>query len=99
MGDELDGYQAYLLRLWCVRYQGEWQWRCSVDSPHTGERHSFGTLAELFSFLTDKTRQETPRSGFDGQDVDRGPGGEADADGGRYGEAEIGGRGERRPTE
>ena len=72
MRDEPDGYQAYLLRLWRVRYQGRWQWRASIDSPHTGEQHNFGTLAGLFAFLKDKTRQETPRSGVDGQDVDGG---------------------------
>jgi hypothetical protein len=61
MRDEPDDYLAYLLRLWRVRYQGRWQWRASIDSPHTGERRSFGTLAGLLTFLEDKTRQEGPR--------------------------------------
>ena len=71
MDDESDGYQAYLLRLWRVRCQGRWQWRASVDSPHTNEQHSFGSLAGLFAFLNDKTRQENPQSRVDRQDADR----------------------------
>lgn len=70
MDDESDGYQAYLLRLWRVRCQGRWQWRASVDNPHTNEQHSFGTLAGLFTFLNDKTRQENPHSRVDRQDAD-----------------------------
>jgi hypothetical protein len=72
MRDETDGYQAYLLRLWRVRYQGRWRWRASIDSPHTGECQVFATLAGLFTFLKDKTLQETPVSGVDRQEVDRG---------------------------
>lgn len=69
---ESDGYQAYLLRLWRARCRGRWQWRVSVENPFSGERHGFRTLAELFTFLEDKTREETPRGGVEGQDVDRG---------------------------
>ena len=61
MRDEPDDYLAYLMRLWRVLYQGRWEWRASIDCPHTGERHSFGTLAGLFSFLEDKTSQQSPR--------------------------------------
>lgn len=71
MGDESDGYQAYLLRLWRVRCQGRWEWRASVESPHTDEQHNFGTLAGLFTFLSDKTREESPQSRIDRQNVDR----------------------------
>ena len=73
MRDERDGYQAYLLRLWRVRYQGRWQWRASIDSPNTGERRSFADLAAFVTFLKDKTRQETPPSGVGRQDVDGDP--------------------------
>ncbi len=69
MSDERDGYQAYLLRLWRVRYQGQWQWRASIDSPNTGERRSFADLAAFVTFLNDTTRQETPPGGVDSQDV------------------------------
>ena len=70
--DEQDEYQTFLLRLWRARYHGRWSWRASLESPRTGERHTLGTLAGLFTFLEDKTRQETPRSGVDRQEVDRG---------------------------
>lgn len=70
MDDESDGYQAYLLRLWRVRCQGRWEWRSSIESPHTDEQHSFGTLAGLFAFLNDKTRQKSAQSRVDTQDED-----------------------------
>lgn len=69
MRDERDGYQAYLLRLWRVRYQGQWQWRASVDSPNTGERRSFADLAAFVAFLYGTTHQETPPGGADTQDL------------------------------
>ena len=72
MRDEPENYHAYLLRLWRVPYRGRWQWRAAIDCPHTGERHSFGTLAGLFTFLREKTHQETPENRPDRQDVDRG---------------------------
>jgi hypothetical protein len=47
-------YLSYLLRLW--RIQGEAAaWRCSLESPHTGERLGFGSLDELFAFLREQT--------------------------------------------
>jgi hypothetical protein len=70
MDGERQGYQAYLVRLWRVCSGGQWVWRAALESPHTGERHVFATLAALFTFLESKTRQEAPRSGIDRQDVD-----------------------------
>jgi len=52
---ERQGYQAYLVRLWRVRSSGQWVWRASVESPHTGERHAFGDLAGLFAYLEQRT--------------------------------------------
>jgi hypothetical protein len=69
---ESDGYQAYLLRLWRARCRGRWQWRVSIENPASGERHGFRTLTELFTFLRERTRQETPWNGVKGLDVDRG---------------------------
>jgi hypothetical protein len=68
---ESDRYQAYLLRLWRAQSRGKWQWRVTIESPGTGERHGFGTLAELFTFLNDQTRQGTLPGGTGGQDVKR----------------------------
>jgi hypothetical protein len=66
---ESDRYQAYLLRLWRAQHKGQWQWRVTIESPGTGERHGFGTLAELFIFLKDQTHQETLPGEIGGQDV------------------------------
>ena len=51
MNGEPDSYQTYLLRLWRAQCQGRWQWRASIESPHTGERQSFATLDELCNYL------------------------------------------------
>ena len=51
MNEEPDAYHAYLLRLWCARCQGQYQWRASLESPHTGERQVFTSLEQLFAFL------------------------------------------------
>lgn len=58
MSDEHDGYQAYLLRLWRARCQGEWQWRASIESRHTGERQAFAGLEQLFAFLGERCEGE-----------------------------------------
>lgn len=49
--EERDAYQAYLLRLWRTQCRGDWQWRASVESRHTGERQTFGSLEQLFAYL------------------------------------------------
>jgi hypothetical protein len=59
MSDEPDSYQVYLLRLWRVRYKGQWQWRASLQSPHTEERQSFADLDGMCNFL--KTRFRFPQ--------------------------------------
>jgi hypothetical protein len=51
VNEESERYHAYLLRLWRARYQGQWQWRASLESPHTGERQSFTDLEKCFTFL------------------------------------------------
>lgn len=60
-------YQSYLLRLWPVWDMDKAIWRASLESPHSGERYNFATLAELIAFLqrqtgqlTDKTENEDP---------------------------------------
>ena len=54
MSDETQAYHAYLLRLWRTKYKGEWQWRASLESPHTGERQSFTSLEQCFAFLRER---------------------------------------------
>ena len=60
MSDEIDGYWAYLLRLWRVQCQGEWKWRASIQGPHTGERQWFASLEQLFVYLRERCDREAP---------------------------------------
>ena len=60
MSDEPDAYQTYVLRLWRAQCQGEWQWRASLESPHTGERQAFASLEQLFAFLGERCEESAP---------------------------------------
>jgi hypothetical protein len=60
MSDERDAYQAYLLRLWRVPYQGKWQWRASLESPRSGEHQVFGSLEQLFAYLSERCDRQVP---------------------------------------
>jgi hypothetical protein len=78
MNGESDGYQAYLVRLWRVRSQAGWQWRASLESPHTGERQVFADLVQLFAFLSERCREQDAETR-----------GNTDAETGRRGEEET----------
>ena len=56
MASEGRRYISYLLRLWQVRVGGELVWRASLESPHTGKRQGFSSLANLVSFLEGEWR-------------------------------------------
>ena len=60
MNDEPDAYQVYMLRLWRARCKGKWQWRASIESPHTGERQWFASLERLFAFLSERCEAQAP---------------------------------------
>jgi hypothetical protein len=60
MSDEPDAYQTYVLRLWRARCQGRWQWRASLEGPHTGERQTFARLEQLFDFLRERCEGQVP---------------------------------------
>ena len=51
-------YLAYLLRLWRADElppSGKVSnWRASLESPQSGERIGFGSLSELFAYLTEE---------------------------------------------
>ena len=49
-------YLAFMLRLWCAdgAPAAVANWRAALESPLTGERYGFGSLAELFTFLTEE---------------------------------------------
>jgi len=54
MDNERRRYLAYMLRLWEVNNDGKLDWRASLESPHTGERHGFANLEALFGFLEER---------------------------------------------
>jgi hypothetical protein len=60
MGGE-QRYLAYLVRLWTVHDNGDLVWRASVENAHTGERHAFADLADLFDFLQTEIEQTVTR--------------------------------------
>jgi hypothetical protein len=51
-------YLAFMLRLWRANDAPDTrenaQWRASLENPHTDERIGFGSLVELFTFLTEE---------------------------------------------
>lgn len=55
MRDEHTHYLAYMLRLWVVDSNNQSVWRASLESPVTGDRQAFRSLAALFEFLEEKT--------------------------------------------
>jgi hypothetical protein len=57
MSKEQRGYISYLLCLWQIRSAGELVWRASLESPHTGKRQGFASLADLFTFLEQEIGQ------------------------------------------
>jgi hypothetical protein len=60
MNEEPDAYQTYVLRLWRAKCQGKWEWRASIESPHTGERHVFASLQQLFAYLSEQCERQVP---------------------------------------
>jgi len=65
MDEQRRSYISYLLRLQRVCSRGRWVWRASLESPVSGNRHSFQDLPSLFAFLEAQTRSETPQSETD----------------------------------
>ena len=62
MTREQQRYLSYLLRLWQTS-DGEQQiWRASLESPGTGERRGFASLADLFDFLLTQTESRSEQS-------------------------------------
>ncbi|RPI11223.1 MAG: hypothetical protein EHM65_07290 [Acidobacteriales bacterium] len=54
INDEPDAYQTCVLRMWRTQVERKWQWRASLECPHTGERQVFGSLETLFAFLSER---------------------------------------------
>lgn len=51
-------YVSYLLRLWETRDGDQQIWRASLQCPHTGQRHGFACLRDLFDFLQAQTEYQ-----------------------------------------
>lgn len=45
-------YLAFLIRLW---REDEGIWRCTLESPHTGERLAFANVAALLAYVQKQT--------------------------------------------
>lgn len=45
-----DGYSAYLVRLWPTRRRGAADYRVTVESVATGDRHYFPNLESLLNY-------------------------------------------------
>jgi hypothetical protein len=60
-----NDYHAYLLRIW--RDGQESPWRTSLVDPHSGEKMSFASLEQMWSFLHGLL-QEEGRNGEKGSD-------------------------------
>ena len=74
MNNPRRGYVAYLLRLWEAQEGGSAVWRASLESPQTGERRGFASLADLFTFLEYEVcqaaqGQPSPSAGGKGGDI------------------------------
>ena len=62
MSELQRGHEAYVLRLWEARVDGQPVWRASLQSPQTGERHAFASLDTLFTYLEERTRADASGS-------------------------------------
>jgi len=51
MLQEEIGYRSFLLRLWCVKHNGEHTWRASLEDPRTGQQYFFSSLKALIKYL------------------------------------------------
>jgi len=56
-------YRSYLLRLWRAGEEGAPALRILLVSPHTGERWSFTSLAEMVEFLKVELENEQGKKG------------------------------------
>jgi len=49
-----------VLRLWRAKCQAKWQWHASIETPHTGKRHTFANLEQLFAYLAEQCERQAP---------------------------------------
>jgi hypothetical protein len=58
MANQQRRYVSYLLRLWQAHSNDTWVWRASLEDSHTGARHSFADLSQLFTFIEKQVDNE-----------------------------------------
>jgi hypothetical protein len=58
MSEKEPGYVSYLLRLWQAWRGGALIWHASLESPTTGERRGFASMADLFACLEQETAMD-----------------------------------------
>lgn len=51
MLSEEASYRSFLLRLWCVKCNGEHTLRASLEDPHSGQKYFFTNMETLYEFL------------------------------------------------
>lgn len=63
MNNQPERYTAYLLRIWQVNRDGEWDFRISLENIHTGERRGFASVEALIAFLLASGEEDREASG------------------------------------
>jgi hypothetical protein len=53
-----SGYHSFLLRLWSIMDKGKQEWRASLESVESGEKHGFTSLEELLAYISQLTASE-----------------------------------------
>jgi hypothetical protein len=74
MTNQQQRYRSYLLRMWEIADEEGVAWRASLETPGTGQRRGFGSLPELFAYLSaqaelresDPTREQPAATGEEG---------------------------------
>lgn len=74
MSETGPSYHSFLLRMWVTRSYTDTFWHISLESPHTGQKYVFHSLADMMSFLRKRMDcDDDKRSLPDGHDDDHLP--------------------------
>jgi hypothetical protein len=55
MEKEKSAYRSFLLRMWQVKQNGDWIWRCSLEETGSDQQRKFVDLDALFGYLSVET--------------------------------------------
>ena len=59
MDNPPERYKAYLVRMWQAYRYGQWVFRASLESIHTGEHCNFSSLEALIAFLRNEALERS----------------------------------------